>query len=81
MKIEKIENLVNLYDKTGYVIQKRYLKQLDRPFMNQIDHCQDKTAKGTEKCVIKKLKFENYKNCLETIKLEHKINHHLKLPI
>ena len=32
--------------------------------------------KGTKKCVIKrKLKFENYKNCLEATQLENKINY------
>ena len=32
-------------------------------------------AKSTKKCVIKrKLKFENYKNCLEATKLENKIS-------
>ena len=36
----------------------------------------DKTAKRRKKCVIKgKLKFENYKNCLEETQLENKINH------
>ena len=31
-----------------------------------------KKATGTKKCVIKrKLKFENYKNCLETDKIEN----------
>ena len=36
----------------------------------------DKKAKGTKNCVIKrKLKFENYKNCLEATQLENKINH------
>ena len=36
----------------------------------------DKKAKGTKKCVIKrKLKFENYKNCLEANQLENKINY------
>ena len=35
-----------------------------------------KKTKGTKKCVIKrKLKFENYKNCLEATQLENKINH------
>ena len=35
-----------------------------------------KKAKDTKKCVIKrKLKFENYKNCLEATQLENKINH------
>ena len=36
---------------------------------------EDKKAKGTKKCVIKrKLKFEDYKNCLEAIQLKNKIN-------
>ena len=40
------------------------------------DGSEDKKAKGTKKCVIKrKLKFENYKNCLEATQLENKINH------
>ena len=33
-------------------------------------------AKDTKKCVIKrKLKFENFKNCLERTQLENEINH------
>ena len=37
---------------------------------------EDKKAKGTKKCVIKrKLKFENYKNCVEATQLENKINY------
>ena len=36
----------------------------------------DKKVKGTKNCVIKRrLKFENYKNCLEATQLENKINH------
>ena len=36
----------------------------------------DKKAKGTKKCVIeRKLKFEDYKNCLEPAEIENKINH------
>ena len=39
----------------------------------------DKKAKGTNKCVIKrKLKFENYKNCLEATQFENKINRLVK---
>ena len=35
-----------------------------------------KKAKGTKKCVMKrKLKFEDYKNCLEAAQIENKINH------
>ena len=37
---------------------------------------EDKKAKGTKKCVIKrKLKFENYKNCLEATQLDNKIKY------
>ena len=37
---------------------------------------EDKKAKGKKKCVMKrKLKFENYKNCLEATQLENKINY------
>ena len=37
------------------------------------DGSEDKKAKGTKKCVIKrKIKFENYKNCLEATQLEKK---------
>ena len=36
----------------------------------------EQKAKGRKKCVTKrKLKFENYKNCLEATRLENKINH------
>ena len=35
-----------------------------------------KKAKGTKKFIMKrKLKFENYKNCLEAIQLENKTNY------
>ena len=37
---------------------------------------ENKKAKGTKKCVIKrKVKFENYKKCLEASQPENKINH------
>ena len=40
------------------------------------DSGEDKKGKATKECVIKrKLKFENYKNCLEATQLENKINH------
>ena len=43
---------------------------------------EDTKAKGTKKCVIKrKLKFENYKNCLEVIQLGNKTNHLEKVEI
>ena len=40
------------------------------------DGSEDKKAKGTKQCVIKrKLKFENYENCLDTTRLENKIKY------
>ena len=40
------------------------------------DGSKDKKAKGTKKCVVKrKLKFEDYKHCLEASQIENKINH------
>ena len=37
---------------------------------------EDKKAKRTKKCVIKrKLKFENYKNCLKAAQIKNTINH------
>ena len=40
------------------------------------DSDENKKAKGTKKCVIKrKLKFEGYKHCLEATHLENKIKH------
>ena len=37
---------------------------------------EEKKAKGTKKCVIKiKLKFQDYKNCLEAAQIENKIKH------
>ena len=40
------------------------------------DGSENKKAKGTKKCVIKiKLKFEDYKNCLEATQLENNISY------
>ena len=40
------------------------------------DSSENKKGKDTKKCVIKrKLKFENYKSCLEATQLENKINY------
>ena len=37
---------------------------------------EDKKAKGTKKCVIKrKLNFEDYEKCLEVAQIENKLNH------
>ena len=40
------------------------------------DSSEERKAKGTNKCAIKrKLKFENFKNCLEATQLENKKNY------
>ena len=40
------------------------------------DDSEDKKSKGTKKFVLKrKIKFENYKNCLEETLLENKISY------
>ena len=37
---------------------------------------EDKKEKGTKKCVLKrKLKLEDYKNCIEVAQIENKIDH------
>ena len=42
----------------------------------QDNNNEDKKARGTKKFVIKgKLKFQDYKNCLEEAQSENKINH------
>ena len=46
------------------------------------DGSEDKKAKGTKNCVIKrKRKLGNYKNCLEATRLENKINHLKKIKL
>ena len=40
------------------------------------DVSEGKKVKGTKRCAIKqKIKFEDYKNCLEATQLENKTNH------
>ena len=37
---------------------------------------EDKKTKGTKKCIVKtKIKFEDYRHCLEATQLENKKNH------
>ena len=46
------------------------------------DGSEDKKEKGKKKCIIKrKLKFENYKSCLEAIELDNKINYLEKIKL
>ena len=46
------------------------------------DGSEDKKSKGTKKCVIKrKLKFKTYKNCLEAIQPDNKIEYLEKIKV
>ena len=64
-------------DKLGGKIMTKFVGLRVKTYSYLIDDGrEDKKAKGTKKCVIKKkLKFENYKNCLEATQLQNKINH------
>ena len=37
------------------------------------DGNEDKKAKGTKTCVIKRIKFQNYMNCFKATQLDNKI--------
>ena len=58
-------------DKLGGKIMTKFVGLRDRTYSYLIDDgSKDEKAKGTKKCVmIRKLKFENYKNCLEATQL------------
>ena len=62
---------------------KKFVRLRAKTYIYLIDDgSENKKAKVTKKCVIKrKIKFENYKNCLEATQLEKKINHLEKIKI
>ena len=64
-------------DELGGKIRTKFVGLTAKTYSYLIDDGgEDKKAKGTKKCIIKiKLKFENYKNCLEATQLENKINY------
>ena len=64
-------------DELGGRITQEFVGLRSKTYCYLIDNVsEDKKAKVTKKCVIKrKLKFEDYKNCLEATQLENKINH------
>ena len=75
---EKIKKVLGLMkDELGGKIMTKFVGLRAKTYSYLIDDgSEDKKAKGTKNCVIKrKLKFENYKNCLEATQLENKINH------
>ena len=63
--------------KLGRKIKPKFVRLSAKTYSYLIDDGrEEKKAKGTKKCEIKrKLKFVNYKNCLEATLLENKINY------
>ena len=63
-------------DELGRRIMKKFVELRAKTYSYLIDDgSENKKAKGTKNCVIKKLKFEDYKNSLEAAQLKNKINH------
>ena len=64
-------------DEFGRKIMKKLVRLRAKTYSYLIhDSSEDKKAKGRKKCAIKRrLKFENYQNCLEATELENKINY------
>ena len=61
-------------DTLGGKIMKKLVELKANTYSYLIDEgSEDKRGKGTEKCVIKKTKFENFKNCLEATQIDNKI--------
>ena len=74
-KNEKVIGLIK--DELGRKIMIKFVVLRAKTFSYLIDNrSEDERARGTKKCFIKrKLKFENYENCLEATHLENKINY------
>ena len=74
-KNEKVIRLMK--DELGGKIMKQFLGLRAKTCNYLKDNKEeDKKAKGTKKCVIKrKLKFQDYKNSLEADQIENKISH------
>ena len=64
-------------DELGGQIMKEFVRLRLKTYSYLKDNNdEDKKAKGTEKCVIKrKLKFQDFKNCFEAAQIEKKINY------
>ena len=78
LKKEKKKKLIGLMqDELGGKIVRTFVGLRAKTYSYLIDDGgEDKRAKGSKKCVIKrKFKFENYKSCSEATQLENKLNH------
>ena len=63
-------------DELGGKMKPKLVGLRAKTYSHLIDDGEDKKAKNTKKCAIKrKLKFENDKNCSEATQLENKTNH------
>ena len=64
-------------DELGGQIMKEFVRLRTKTYSYLKDNTdEDKKAKGTKKCVIKrKLKFKDYRNCLEAARVERKIKY------
>ena len=74
----KNEKLIGLMkDKLGGKMKVNFVGLRAKSYSYLIDgDSEGKKAKGIKNCVTKrKIKFQNYKNCLEAIQLENKINY------
>ena len=63
-------------DKLGGKIMTQFIglrEKTDRYL--KYDGSENKKAKDTKRCVIKKIKCQDYKNCFEATLTENKINH------
>ena len=74
---EKIKVIELMKDELGGQIMKEFVRLRLKTYSYLKDNNdEDKKAKGTEKCVIKrKLKFQDFKNCFEAAQIEKKINY------
>ena len=73
----------SMKDELGAKIMRKFFGLIPKTYGYLMDGgSEDKKAKGTKKCNIKrKLKFENYKNCLEATQLENVMNYLEKMKL
>ena len=64
-------------DELGGKVTKEFVRLRAKRYSYLKDNnIEDNKARGIKKCIIKrKLKFQDYKNCLEEAQIENKIKH------